>query len=36
VAFEIGYRQPSAFVQMFRSTLGATPKAWISALRDGG
>ena len=35
VAFEIGYRQPSAFVQMFRGTLGATPKAWISALRNG-
>src|SRR5215471_18115011 len=27
VAFEIGYHQPSAFVQMFRGTLGATPKA---------
>jgi len=36
VAFEIGYRQPSAFVQMFRGTLGTTPKAWISALRAGG
>lgn len=36
VAFEIGYRQPGAFVQMFRGTLGATPKAWISALRNGG
>ncbi len=32
VAFEIGYRQPSAFVEMFRSTLGATPKAWASTL----
>lgn len=32
VAFEIGYRQPSAFVEMFRSTLGATPKAWASGL----
>ena len=36
VAFEIGYRQPSAFVQMFRDTIGATPKAWISSLRNGG
>jgi AraC-like DNA-binding protein len=27
-AFEVGYRQPSAFVQMFRKTMGATPKAW--------
>jgi AraC-like DNA-binding protein len=32
VAFEVGYRQPSAFVEMFRQTLGATPKAWVSAL----
>jgi AraC-like DNA-binding protein/mannose-6-phosphate isomerase-like protein (cupin superfamily) len=31
-AFEVGYRQPSAFVEMFRQTLGATPKAWVSAL----
>ena len=28
VAFEVGYRQPSAFVQMFRKTMGTTPKAW--------
>jgi AraC-like DNA-binding protein len=33
VAFEIGYRQPSAFVEMFRRTLGTTPKAWVSALK---
>ncbi len=32
VAFEIGYRQPSAFVAMFRRTLGTTPKAWASTL----
>jgi AraC-like DNA-binding protein len=32
VAFEVGYRQSSAFVEMFRQTLGATPKAWVSAL----
>ena len=32
VAFEVGYRQPSAFVEMFRQTLGTTPKAWASAL----
>jgi AraC-like DNA-binding protein len=31
-AFEVGYRQPSAFVEMFRRTLGTTPKVWISAL----
>jgi AraC-like DNA-binding protein len=33
VAFAIGYRQPSAFVEMFRETLGATPKAWVSSLK---
>jgi AraC-like DNA-binding protein/mannose-6-phosphate isomerase-like protein (cupin superfamily) len=32
VAFQVGYRQPSAFVAMFRRTLGATPKAWASTL----
>ncbi len=33
VAFEVGYRQPSAFGEMFRRTLGQTPRAWVSALR---
>jgi len=33
VAFAVGYHQSSAFVEMFRRTLGTTPKAWISALR---
>ena len=33
VAFQIGYRQPSAFVEMFRRTLGTTPKSWVSALK---
>jgi len=33
VAFELGYRQPSAFVEVFRRTLGATPKAWASSLQ---
>jgi AraC-like DNA-binding protein/mannose-6-phosphate isomerase-like protein (cupin superfamily) len=32
VAFAIGYRQPSAFVEMFRRTFATTPKAWISVL----
>jgi AraC-like DNA-binding protein/mannose-6-phosphate isomerase-like protein (cupin superfamily) len=32
-AAEIGYSQPSAFVEMFRRTFGTTPKAWVSALR---
>jgi AraC family transcriptional regulator of arabinose operon len=33
VAAEVGYRQPSAFVKLFRQTLGMTPKAWASALQ---
>jgi AraC-like DNA-binding protein len=32
VAFSVGYQNPSAFVALFRSTFGTTPKAWISAL----
>jgi AraC-like DNA-binding protein len=35
-AFQVGYRQPSAFVGMFRQTLGTTPKAWVSALWTTG
>jgi AraC-like DNA-binding protein len=31
-AFALGYRQPTAFVEMFRAVLGATPGAWIRAL----
>jgi AraC-like DNA-binding protein len=31
VAAEVGYRQPSAFIELFRQTLGVTPKAWTSA-----
>lgn len=34
-AFEVGYRQPSAFVEMFRATFGATPRAWAMSLRRG-
>jgi len=34
-AFATGYRQPSAFVEMFRRTFGATPKAWAAALGAG-
>jgi AraC-like DNA-binding protein len=36
VAAEVGYRQPSAFVDLFRQTLGMTPKAWASAARYAG
>jgi AraC-like DNA-binding protein/quercetin dioxygenase-like cupin family protein len=32
VAFAVGYRQCSAFVQTFRRTFGATPKAWTLSL----
>jgi len=28
VAFSVGYRQASAFVETFRRTFGMTPKAW--------
>ena len=32
VAAEVGYRQPSAFVELFRQTLGMTPRKWVAAL----
>lgn len=32
VAFAVGYRQSSAFVDAFRRLFGTTPKAWIAAL----
>jgi AraC-like DNA-binding protein len=35
-AFGVGYRQGSAFVEAFRRSLGATPKAWISAIERLG
>lgn len=31
-AFATGYRQPSAFVEMFRRTFGVTPKVWTAEL----
>jgi len=31
--FALGYRQPTAFVEMFRGILGTTPGAWIQALQ---
>ena len=31
--FALGYRQPTAFVEMFRSILSTTPGAWIHALQ---
>jgi AraC-like DNA-binding protein len=31
-AFAVGYRQPSAFVQIFRRHFGLTPKVWIDSL----
>ena len=35
-AYGVGYRQCSAFVDAFRRSFGATPKAWISALEKLG
>jgi transcriptional regulator GlxA family with amidase domain len=32
VAFRVGYRQGSAFVEAFRRSFGVAPKAWILAL----
>jgi AraC-like DNA-binding protein len=32
VAADVGYRQPSAFVELFRQTLGVTPGTWVAAL----
>jgi AraC-like DNA-binding protein len=32
-AYQVGYQQPSAFVEMFRRTLGMTPAAWTEELR---
>jgi AraC-like DNA-binding protein len=31
-AFAVGYRQPGAFVAMFRKAFGTTPKVWVSRL----
>ena len=31
-SFALGYRQPTAFVEMFRGILGTTPGAWIRTL----
>ena len=31
--FALGYRQPTAFVEMFRGILGTTPGAWTQALQ---
>jgi AraC-like DNA-binding protein len=33
VAGFVGYQEPSAFVSLFRSTFGITPKAWAAGLR---
>jgi AraC-like DNA-binding protein/mannose-6-phosphate isomerase-like protein (cupin superfamily) len=34
VAFAIGYSQPSAFVEAFRRTFGATPRVWAASLKS--
>lgn len=33
VAFALGYRQPTGFVEMFRGILGTTPGSWIKTLQ---
>lgn len=33
ITAEIGYRHSNAFVELFRQTLGMTPKAWVMALK---
>jgi AraC-like DNA-binding protein len=33
VGFALGYRQPTAFVEMFRGILGTTPGAWIKSMQ---
>ena len=35
-ALEVGYQQPTPFVEAFRTTFGVTPKAWIMSLRMRG
>ena len=35
-AFTVGYQQPNALVALFRSTFGATPKAWMLSLGKRG
>ena len=34
VAYEAGYRRTSAFVEMFRHTMGTTPKMWTTTLNQ--
>jgi AraC-like DNA-binding protein len=34
VAAEVGYRQPSAFVELFRQSFGMTPRTWVAALES--
>jgi len=31
IAFDLGYRHASPFIEMFRRTMGATPRAWLVA-----
>jgi AraC-like DNA-binding protein len=34
VAYDVGYRRTSAFVEVFRHTMGTTPKKWTASLNQ--
>ena len=35
-SYSVGYLQPTAFVMLFKNTLGSTPKAWIDSYLQKG
>ena len=36
VALTLGYQQPNPFINLFRDTLGTTPRAWLAGLDASG